>query len=151
MDNKRWIQASVAAFVVLFVLEFIIHGMMLQGIYQQTALVWRPMEELQKTMWMMWLGYLIFAPFFALIFIKGYEKNKPALDQGIRFGVLVGLALAPMQSLAWYSVLPIPGNLAFYWFLGGMVEFIALGVTVAMVYGRVKARRAKPRKRRRQR
>ena len=42
MNNKRWLQASVAVAVVLFVLEFIIHGLLLQGIYQQTTAVWRP-------------------------------------------------------------------------------------------------------------
>ncbi len=149
MNNNRCLQASIAAFVVLFALEWVIHGMLLQGVYQQTAAVWRPMAEMQKIMWMMWLGYLIFAPFFTAIFVKGYEKNKPALGQGLRFGVLVGLAFAPMQSLAWYAVLPIPAALAFWWFLAGMVEFIVLGLTVGLIYGRSGAQGAKPRKRKR--
>ena len=134
MNNKRWLQASVAVAVVMFVLEFIIHGVLLQNIYHQTASVWRPEAEFQQLMWMMWLGYLIFAPFFALIYAKGYEPKKPGLGQGLRFGVYMALALAPMQSLAWYVVLPIPGALAFYWLVADAVKFIAFGLTVGIIY-----------------
>ena len=138
MNNKRWLQASVAVAVVMFILEFIIHGIMLQGIYHQTASVWRPEAEFQKMMWMMWLGYLIFAPFFALIYAKGYEPKKPGLEQGFRYGIYMAMALAPMQSLAWYVILPIPGTLAFYWLLANVVEFVAFGITVGLVYNKKK-------------
>lgn len=134
MNNKRWLQASVAVAVVMFILEFIIHGVLLQDIYRQTASVWRPEAELESMMWMMWLGYLIFAPFFTLIYAKGYEPRKKGLEQGFRYGVYMAMAMAPMQSLAWYVIIPIPGNLAFYWLVAGAVEFIALGITAGLVY-----------------
>jgi hypothetical protein len=142
MNNKRLFNASVAVFVVLFVLEWLIHGVLLAGIYKETAIVWRPMADEQKLMWLMWLGYLIFAPFFVTIFDKGYERDKPAHEQGMRFGLLVGLAFAPMQALVWYTVLPIPSTLAFYWLVAGIVEFVVLGLTVGWVYGWTPARRA---------
>jgi len=134
MNNKRWIQASVAVFVVMFALEFLIHAVLLQESYQKTAALWRSETEMQSMMWMMWAGYVIFAPFFTYIYIRGYEPKKSGLEQGLRFGLYMGLALAPMQSLGWYTVLPIPGMLAFYWFLAGMVEFVALGATAGLVY-----------------
>ena len=46
MNNKRWIQASIAVFVGLFVLEFVINGILLQDIYQKTASVWRSEPEM---------------------------------------------------------------------------------------------------------
>ena len=134
MNNKRWLQASVAVAVVLFVLEFIIHDVLLQGVYRQTASVWRPEAELESMMWLMWLGYLIFAPFFTLIYAKGYEPRKKGLEQGFRYGVYMAMAMAPMQTLAWYVILPIPGNLAFYWLVAGVVKFVALGITAGLVY-----------------
>lgn len=134
MNNKRWLQASLAVVVVMFILEFIIHGVLLQGIYHQTASVWRSETEMQGMMWMMWIGYLIFAPVFTLIYAKGYEPKKNGLGQGLRFGVYMGLAFPAMQSLSWYAVLPIPGILAFYWFVAGVVVFIALGATAGLVY-----------------
>jgi hypothetical protein len=134
MNVKRWIFASAAVFAVLFVLEGVIHGVLLADLYQRTASVWRPQAEIQSLMWLMWLGYLIFAPAFVLIYSKGYEGNKNGLAQGIRVGLIVGLLLSASQSLGWYAVLPIPGALAFYWFVAGMVEAVAAGAAVGFIY-----------------
>ncbi len=134
MNTKRWLLASVAVLVVVAVLEFLIHGVLLSDVYRQTASVWRSGAEMQKMMWIFWVGMLVFAPFFALIYVKGYEKGKPGLGQGFRFGLYVGVMLSVMHSFGWYVILPIPLALAFYWFLGILVEFIAAGVAAGLVY-----------------
>ena len=59
MKTKQWVRASAWVFVTIFILEFIIHGIFLKGLYQQTASVWRGPEVMQSKMWIMWLGYLI--------------------------------------------------------------------------------------------
>src|SRR5439155_1651446 len=38
----------------------------LSDLYKQTASVWRPEAEMRQMMWIFWVGYLVFAPFFAL-------------------------------------------------------------------------------------
>ncbi len=86
MNTKRWLLASVAVLVVIAVLEFVIHGVLLSGVYKQTASLWRSEKDMQQVVWIFWLGFLVFAPFFALIYAKGYEKGKPGLGQGLRFG-----------------------------------------------------------------
>ena len=134
MNTKRWLLASVAVFVVIAVMEFFIHGVLLSDMYQQTASVWREETEMQRMMWILWVGYLVFAPFFALIYVKGYEKGKPGLGQGVRCGLYVGAMLSVMHSFGWYVILPIPLVLAFYWFLTILVEFIAAGVAAGLVY-----------------
>ena len=134
MNTKRWLLASVAVFVVIMVLEFVIHGVLLQGVYQQTASVWRTQVEMQNMMWILWVGYLVFAPFFALIYAKGYEKGKPGLGQGFRFGLYVGAMLSVMHGFGWYVILPIPLGLSFYWFVAILVEFIAAGIAAGLVY-----------------
>jgi hypothetical protein len=134
MNVKRWLFASLAVLVVIAAVEMVINSVLLAGLYQQTASVWRPPEEIQRTMWLFWLGYLVFAPFFTLIYAKGHEPAKSGLGQGLRYGLYMGLVLSVMQNLVWYAVLPIPGVLAFYWFLGGMVESIAAGVAVGLIY-----------------
>src|SRR6266849_142915 len=132
MNTKRWLLASVAVLVVIAVLDFVIHGVLLSGIYKQTASIWRP--DMQQVMWIFWLGYLVFAPLFALIYVKGYEKGKPGLGQGLRFGLYVGAMLSVMHSFGWYVILPIPLVLAVYWFLAILVEFILAGVAAGLVY-----------------
>src|SRR5205807_2458195 len=51
MNTKRWLLASVAVFVVIGVLEFLVHGVLLSGLYKQTASVWRPEAEMRQMMW----------------------------------------------------------------------------------------------------
>ena len=46
MNRKRWLLASGAVFVVMAVLEFLVHGVLLSGLYQQSASVWRPQAEM---------------------------------------------------------------------------------------------------------
>ena len=132
MNTKRWLLASVAALVVVAVLEFVIHGVLLSGIYRQTASIWR--KDMQQLMWIFWVGYLVFAPFFALIYVKGYEKGKPGLGQGLRFGFYVGAMLSVMASFGWYVLLPIPLALAFCWFLATLAVYVAAGAAVGSVY-----------------
>jgi hypothetical protein len=134
MNTKRWLLASVAVFVVMFVVEFIIHGVLLQGLYQQTASLWRPMADMQRLMWIMWVGYLVFALFFTFIYTKGYEKGKPGLGQGFRFGLYVGAMLSVLHGFGWYAILPIPLALSFYWFVAVLVESIAMGIAAGLVY-----------------
>jgi len=134
MNTKRWLLASLAVLVVVAVLEFLIHGVLLSDVYRQTASVWRSGAEMQKLMWIFWVGMLVFAPFFALIYVKGYEKDKPGLGQGFRYGLYVGVMLSVMHSFGWYVILPIPLALAFYWLLGILVEFVAAGVAAGLVY-----------------
>ncbi len=134
MNTKRVALTAVILFVVMFLVEFLIHDLLLKGAYAQTASVWRPSVEMQSHMGHMMLGYLFYVIFFAVIYAKGYEKNKPGLGQGFRFGILIGLLSAPMNSLIWYSVLPIPASLAVSWLVAGLVKNTILGMTAGLIY-----------------
>jgi len=134
MNTKRWLLASVAVFVVIMAMEFVIHGVLLSRIYSETPSLWRTQAEMQRIVWMFWVGYLVFAPFFALIYVKGYEKGKPGLGQGVRFGLYLGAMLSVLHSFGWYVILPIPLALAFYWFVAILVEFIVAGAVAGLVY-----------------
>jgi hypothetical protein len=134
MNVNRWLLASLAAFAVFFAVEMVVHGILLEGVYKATASLWRSEAEIQANMWMLWLGYAIFAPFFALIYAKGYESRKPALGQGLRFGFYMAMAFSPMSVLVAYATQPLPANLAFYWLLDGLAVILLSGVVVALIY-----------------
>src|SRR5438094_9684800 len=99
MNTKRWLLASVAVFVAIGVLEFLIHGVLLSDLYKQTASVWRPEAAMRQVMWIFWAGYLVFAPFFALTYVKRYEKRKPGLRQGFRYVLYVGARFSVMRAV----------------------------------------------------
>lgn len=134
MNMKRMGYASIAVFVVIFVIELIVNGVLLDGIYKQTASVWRPEADIEKMMWLFWVGYLIFAPVFVTIYAKGYEVGKSNIGQGLRYGIYMGLLIAIPMNLGWYAVLPIPAALSVYWMIAGMVEMIAAGIVVSLIY-----------------
>ncbi len=134
MNAKRWLLASIVVLVVVFVLEFVVHGVLLSNIYKQTASVWRPEAEIQKMMWLFWVGYLIFAPVFTLIYVKGYESGKSGIGQGLRYGTYMGLLTGVAMTFGWYVVLPIPVLLAVYWAIAGFVETVAAGIAAGLTY-----------------
>jgi hypothetical protein len=134
MNTKRLALASLAVFAVFFVVDGVVNNLLLADLYKQTTSVWRPESEIQGNMWLMWLGTLILAPLFALIYTKGYEANKPGLGQGVRYGLIVGVLLSAPQCLVWYTVLPIPAVLPVWWFVAGMAESIVAGAAAGLIY-----------------
>ena len=78
MNAKRWMWASVAVFAAMAISDFIIHGVLLSDLYRQTASVWRPPLEAQRLVWIFWIGYLVFAPLFTLVYAKATSPIRPA-------------------------------------------------------------------------
>ncbi|MBN2367044.1 MAG: DUF1761 domain-containing protein [Calditrichaeota bacterium] len=132
MNTKRWLITSLVVFVVAQILEFIIHAVILSGIYETTAHLWRSESEMNSMMWIMWLSGLIWAFLFVYIFIKGYEGR--GIMEGVRFGLIIGLFFSIPMSLGSYAAQPIPFSLAVYWFIFGVIEIVILGVVTALLY-----------------
>lgn len=134
MISKRCIIASLAVIAASFVLDFILHGVLLADIYKETADLWRPEAEMKKLTWLMWVGYLVFAPLFVKIYSKGYEEGKSGLGQGLKYGLLLGLLFTVPTNLVWYAVLPISATLTAYWLVGGLIQIIILGAIVGLIW-----------------
>ncbi len=132
MNVKRWIIASLVIMVVDQVLGWIIHGWMFSGMYEATAQLWRPMEEMMPLMWLMWISSLIWAFIFVYVFAKGYE-GKGSIE-GIRFGILMGIFFGVPMSLGTYASQPIGTGLAFVWFLSTLVVMTIEGFLAAVIY-----------------
>jgi hypothetical protein len=131
--NKLLLTSSVV-FAVMFVSEFLIHGVALAGLYETTVKLWRPMAEMRSLGWLMWISYLIVSPVLVYIYDRGYEAGKPGLAQGIRFGFWMGLLQSAPMALNCYAVMPIPVSLAVGWFAGGMTEMLVIGAVIGMMW-----------------
>jgi len=130
--NKKLLLGFVGVFVVVFVLEFIINNYLMMSIYEQTAGLWRPPEEMK--MWLVIICQLFFAFFFTFIFSKGYEGK--GIGEGIRYGLYVtGLMTIPAAYVS-YATMPVPYSLALGWFLYGTVENVVAGSVAALVFGK---------------
>jgi hypothetical protein len=88
------------------------------------------------------LGYLIFAALFSTIYAKGVERGSPT-QQGLRFGVMIGLLVALPYALLMYGISPTAPEYDLWSDLGEVlrdgayevVKVVILGVIVAHLSG----------------
>jgi hypothetical protein len=134
MNVKRWLLASVVIFIFVSVFGYVVHEVMLAGLYQQTASVWRPKAEMDSMMWLLSLSSAVYTLAFTFIYAKGYEAAKPGLSQGLRFGLYVWVLTSVAFNLAWYALIPIPASLPVYWTIAGLIESLAIGAIAGFLY-----------------
>lgn len=134
MNLKRRLAAGVVLGIVFVALEFLVHGLLLSGIYRETAPLWRLESEMKSLFGLMIAAQFVFGVFFGIVFAQGYEPRRAPMGQGFRYGLIMGAMLAPMNSLVWYVLLPIPMMLAVCWFIAGFFEMVALGIIASFIY-----------------
>lgn len=132
MSNKRFWMAFFACYIVAQALGFLIHNVLLMDSYKALAHVWRPEAEMNAKMWIFFVTSFISILLFCYIFTKGYESK--GLMEGLRYGGLIGLFVSVPMAYDSYVIYPLPYTMALKWFLGGMVYWLALGATLALVY-----------------
>jgi hypothetical protein len=130
MNKKLW-QGTVVVFVVLAILEYLIHNVLLSSTYQEESMkhLWR--EEMKTGVF--FIVYVFVAFFFTLIFSKGYEGK--GIMEGVRYGFYIGMLMSVPMAYGSYGAMPITYSLALQWFIYGLIEYIILGVVVALMYG----------------
>ncbi|MGE5175392.1 MAG: hypothetical protein ACM3JJ_03375 [Hyphomicrobiales bacterium] len=124
---RKILLTSVVVFVVWSILDFVIHGVLLQSAYAATPQLWRPHAEMK-------LGVLYVSVFggalaFTAIWTR-FVRPKSAMI-GILYGTWFGLAAGLSMGYGSYAVMPIPYGMALVWFLGQLVEGIVAGAVVA--------------------
>jgi hypothetical protein len=130
MNARAWL-GFVVVFVVMSVLEAVIHVGLLSADYQATANLWRPMGEMK--IYIFHMAYFIVSFFFTLVFFKYYEGNGQM--EGLRYGLCVGLMMAATMACIPYAATPIPHVLALKWFIFETMEYAVLGAVLALIFG----------------
>ena len=89
---------------------------------------------MEKVMPLMWLGYILFAPFFVFLYAKGLEPKKEAFGQGLRFGLALALFCTVPIYLIYYCVQPVPEMLAIRQIAYDLILMLVAGAVVAFLY-----------------
>ncbi len=126
---KQTIWAVIAVFIVLSILDFLIHGVLLKSAYQETAHLWRP--EDQMNMPLMSIVTLFFSVGFVTIY--SYLINPKSIGYGIKYGILFGIAIGVSMGFGSFCYMPISLGLAFSWFFAGLIEMTASGAIVGAI------------------
>ena len=126
---RRPTLAVVAVFLTWSILDFVTHGVLLDPIYQATANLWRPMEEMKMAL-MYAVGFVTAACFVAVYALLVTRKSVAA---GLKLGALIGLAAGLSMGYGSYSYMPIPLSLALGWFVGILVNYVLAGALVGAI------------------
>lgn len=124
MSNKRFWLSIFAVWVVMFLTDWLFHGVWLSGLYQATAQYWRPMDEMQSMMWWMWVGHAIFAWAFVWIYSQGITTANQ-WGQAFRYALAFLLVSKVPEQLGVWAVSPYPGELVLKWAFVSLVQALA--------------------------
>ncbi|MCD6373988.1 MAG: hypothetical protein J7L94_00575 [Caldisericaceae bacterium] len=125
---KKFILAVVAVFVAWGILDMIIHGLILEPLYQQSAQLWRPEGEMM--MGLMYIVSLLSSIFFVWIY---YALINKSMKNALLYGLFYGLATGISMGYGTYSFMPIPYLLALGWFLGTVLETVVAGALLGWI------------------
>ncbi len=126
---KQFIWAVLAIFVFWLFLDFLLHRLLLRSIYDTSANLWRPMNEMNLPL----VYFVMLVLILSFVLIYGFLIDQKTLAAGIKFGVRFGLALSISAGFGTYIHMPIPLRLAWIWFLGGWIKVITAGAIVSVL------------------
>ena len=132
MNPKRLILGIVLVFAVVWVTDFLIHGLWLQSRYAATMTLWRSQDDMQKHIVWLFLGQFVFSVAFVTIWAQGFATHRQ-----VACGILYGLFMALFSQAATFisfAVQPLPRDIAVKWVLSGLLQGMLIGVLVYFVY-----------------
>lgn len=131
MNHKRGFPAFIAAFVGIFLFEFLWHGMLMKSAYMEVPSMWRPPDEFSSHFLFLILGQLVVAFAFTGLYVSKVGVNSAATGAG--YGIVIGLLCAG-GGLIRFAVEPITTKILCMWIAGGLIEFAIIGAIVGAIY-----------------
>lgn len=122
----RVIGAVVGVFVVWEIIDFLVHGVLLQPAYASTPALWRPQTEMKMGL----MFVVVFLSAAAFVFLYQRLVKDKGLASGVEYGVWFGVAVGISMGYGTYAVMPIPYTMALAWFLASMVHGVLGGAIV---------------------
>ena len=126
MNLPRVAIAAVAAWVVYLGVSFVVHTVLLEDLYLQHLGAMRPDADQNAILPIGFLFALVGFFAFAYTYAKGYEGGSGA-QEGLRFGVLVGILICCFRVIWDHMVWPVSLQLTAAWMVEYIVEFALYG------------------------
>ncbi len=139
-NTKCCLISVIAVLVFFFLFDLLVHGKLMQSLYETTADVWRPMSEMKHGYG--FLSNVLLAVFSVCIISYAFcsncensceetcaEKSKKC---PIMLGSILGLFVASMQ-LGSYCWLPVPFCIVGFWMLISFLKFTGAGLILKIL------------------
>ena len=121
---KQNLVATVVVFILWSLIDFLVHGLMLQSVYQDTAALWRP----ENLMYPLLMSAVTLFFCFCVVIIYSALIAPKSLQAGFKYGLLLGLGIGVLTGVGSYAYMPIPLYLAGAWFAIYFVKLALAGV-----------------------
>lgn len=131
MNTKRLLLCLVAAFVTVFVTDYLIHQILLAPDYAASKALWRSEETMQQFLHWLMIGELLWVLGVTLLWVKGFAERACwtcVLGFGFSTG-LVGTVYVP----TFYAVMPLPGALCVKWFVAGLLQSLLVTLVLHLI------------------
>ena len=131
MNVKKLVLASLAGFIIMFLLSGLWYMVLMSDYYHAN---FADVERAEPIFTSIVIGYLVLSFLLAYIYPFGY-KGKSPLIEGLRFGLIMGLVIAIPSMLILYGVhtFPLTGTLIDIIFT--IVQISIGGIVIGYVYG----------------
>lgn len=130
-----WKKTSVA-FVVIFVLtaltNFLIHAILLQGVYQQSAALMRNPEDGQAHALFLLVAFFFFAVGFVWLYPRP-SSDGGWMMHGLRYGIAVWLIATVSRYFIYYAIQPWPFSTVLLQLAYELVATLLMGEALAFV------------------
>ena len=133
MNFKRYLGATIALFVFVFLYEWLVHGYLLMDTYKETPKLWRDFAEMQSNMPLMMGIQLFLSAWMAFIFTQIFKEG--GFGKGLLFGLYFGVFAAILTG-SWYLWLPVSTKMGWSWLASGFAEWLGGGIVLGSVYRR---------------
>lgn len=120
---KRALTAAVGILGAWMLLDLVAHRFLLAPIYEATAGLWRPFDQMNVV-----LIYAVTVGLIAIVIaIYSLLVRPKSLGAGLVLGAFLGLALGMSSGFGTFIHMPIPLSLAWGWFIAGWLKGLAAG------------------------
>ena len=131
--SKKFVIATIAAFVLLVGSGYLVHGMWLEPEYGQLPNLMRTAEEGAKHMPYVMIAQLLAALSLVWIYERG-RNDKPWMGQGLRFGIAAAIFAPTVKFITYYAVQNEPHTLALHQIIGEGAAMVIICMVVARIY-----------------
>ncbi len=136
MNWGRAIGAGLAAGFVQNIANFVMHGLVLGGMYlDQPAFVQEPDSMAMQVVWFLVIA-LVLGVVASLLFASSRQSWQPGAKGGLHFGVLLGAVVGFQQFYLTLVVNDFPYHVAWLWLAVDVISFGIGGMVLGAVYKR---------------
>ena len=136
MNWGRALGAGLAAGFVQNIVNFVLHGLVLGGMYlDQPAFVQEPENMAMQIVWFLVIA-LVLGVAASLLFTSSRQSWQPGAKGGFHFGVLLGAVVGFQQFYLTLVVNDFPYHVAWLWLAVEMISFGVGGMVLGAIVKR---------------